>query len=78
MRQLSFRVAQSCEWAIEERCRCRCGGKAHGRQRGLVAELRHTDPHHVPDELVTLAELKRFYVVKLEPRQGKLRSDSEN
>ena len=72
MRQLSFNAAQVCEWAVEERCRCRCDGRLHGKRRGLVANLKPKDPHYVPPELVTLAELQRFFVVRLEERQRKL------
>lgn len=70
-RELSFRTAQSCEFAIEERCRCRCAGRAHGRGR-LVAELRRGDPHRVGPGRITLEELQRFFVVRLERRQGDL------
>lgn len=70
-RELSFRQAQACEFAIEERCRCRCQGKKHGRGR-LVADVRRGDPHHVDPERITLGELRRFFVVHLERRQGEL------
>jgi hypothetical protein len=59
---LFFNAAQSCEWAVEERCRCRCDGRLHGKRRGLVVSLKPKDPHYVPPELVTLAELQRFEV----------------
>lgn len=55
MRRLSLRQAWNCETAVEERCRCRCGGLLHGARRATLtraADL-HTlpanDPHHVPE-----------------------------
>jgi hypothetical protein len=43
-RALSARSAWNCEQALEDRCRCRCGGRLHGakRQPGQVAM---DDPH---------------------------------
>jgi hypothetical protein len=70
-RELSFRAAQACEFAMEERCRCRCEGRAHGRGR-LVADLRRGDPHRVDPARITLEELQRFFIVRLERRQGEL------
>jgi hypothetical protein len=70
-RSLSFRKAQACEFAIEGRCRCRCAGKAHGRGR-LVGDLARKDSHYVPPARITLAELQRFFVVRLERRQGEM------
>jgi hypothetical protein len=70
-REISFRAAQACEYAMEERCRCRCAGRAHGRGR-LVAELRRGDPHRVGPGRITLYELQRFFVVRLERRQREL------
>lgn len=70
-RALSFKAAQNCEYAIEERCRCRCEGKAHGRGR-FVADLRGSDPHAIAPERVTLAELRQFFIVELTPRQRPL------
>jgi hypothetical protein len=70
-RSLSFQKAQACEFALEERCRCRCGGKAHGRGR-LVADLARKDAHAVAPARITLAELQRFFVVKLERRQREM------
>lgn len=70
-RALSFKAAQACEFAMEERCRCRCGGRAHGRGR-FVAELQRKDPHAIDPDRVTLAELREFFIVRLEPRRGKL------
>lgn len=71
VRQLSFSAAQACEWAMEDRCRCRCRGRAHGQRRGFVANLKPKDPHYVPPALITLAELQRFFIVRLEERKGK-------
>jgi hypothetical protein len=68
-RALSFKQAQACEFALEARCRCRCAGKGHGRAR-FVAELTRKDPYAVAPAQITLAELQRFFVVKLERRQG--------
>jgi hypothetical protein len=67
-RSLSFQQAQKCEFAMEERCRCRCGGEKHGRGR-LVADLAQKDAHAVPPARITLAELQQFFVVRLERRQ---------
>jgi hypothetical protein len=72
VRQLSFATAQACEWAVEERCRCHCEGRLHGKRRGLVVNLKPKEPHYVAPELVTLAELQRFFIVRLQERQGKL------
>jgi hypothetical protein len=70
-RSLSFVMAQRCEFAMEQRCRCRCKGEKHGRSR-LVPDLKAKDPHAVSADRITLAELRTFFVVRLEPRQGKL------
>lgn len=56
MRALSERQAQTCEHAKNPRCRCRCGGAAHGTARGSGREffeaLDQEDPHYLPDEAV--------------------------
>jgi hypothetical protein len=70
-RSLSFVKAQACEFAVEERCRCRCEGAKHGRRR-LVADLGRKDVHAVTPARITLAELQRFFVVRLERRQGEM------
>ncbi len=49
MRMLTQRQAARCENAIHPRCRCRCAGLAHGRQRYFrFADLPENDPHRVP------------------------------
>lgn len=50
-RPLTARQAAACESAKSppERCRCRCGGAAHGKARGRVRELEEGDPHF-PDD----------------------------
>lgn len=45
MKALSIRVAQRCEDALEDACKCRCGGKLHGARRGKVMNLPFSDPH---------------------------------
>jgi len=41
-RAISARTAYNCEMALEERCRCRCGGAYHGKRRKTVDR---SDPH---------------------------------
>lgn len=57
-RALSERQAWACEYALEDRCRCRCGGKMHGAKRvhyvEHLANLAPEDPHHVPLEKSSL------------------------
>lgn len=52
-RALSAAAATRCEEARDPRCRCRCGGAAHGLRRGPTWELPPEDPHHsrMPEEL---------------------------
>lgn len=54
MRPINPRAALRCELAITERCRCRCGGKLHGRRAAStlegMSELMPTDPHYVAPE----------------------------
>ena len=59
MRALSLRQAGRCEAAQHEKCRCRCHGIAHGRQRerepaSLSREffeaLPIDDPHRLPTD----------------------------
>lgn len=52
-RALTAYQAVQCEQALEERCRCRCGGALHGAKRaGLRYDpepyylLPDSDPHH--------------------------------
>lgn len=49
MKQLSMKQATRCEAAKTPRCKCRCGGKLHGTNRGLdsvfFASLPESDPH---------------------------------
>jgi hypothetical protein len=66
-RALSFRAAQACELAWEHRCRCRCRGRRHGSGRFVAALPKH-DPHAVDPARVTVAELEKFFVVRLTPR----------
>lgn len=44
-RALSGRQAAACEYADGGRCRCRCGGAAHGAKRGSLGALPEGDPH---------------------------------
>lgn len=48
-RAISAAAAFACEWAFEERCRCRCKGKLHGAKRvnsvEQLVELPAADPH---------------------------------
>jgi hypothetical protein len=53
MRRLTMRQAVSCESATGKRCKCRCGGLAHGRGRifapvtdAMIMALPEDDPHH--------------------------------
>ena len=50
MRALTARQATNCENAKSPRCRCRCGGVLHGKERfGSLEEsalLPETDAHH--------------------------------
>lgn len=39
-------VAYKCEMAIEQRCRCRCGGKLHGAKRSPI-QVEPDDAHAV-------------------------------
>ena len=61
MRALSVPQAARCETALNEKCRCRCGGRFHGARRVLEPDrelfeaLPEKDPHHVP----TAEEKKR-------------------
>jgi hypothetical protein len=52
IRPLTFRQALTCEAATNDRCRCRCGGAAHGTKRSQLVEfyekLPETDPHRIP------------------------------
>jgi len=48
VRQLSARQAAACENATTPRCKCRCGGAAHGAARVTIDELgllAADDPH---------------------------------
>jgi len=47
---LTARQAAACENAKHPQCTCRCGGKAHGAQRGSVRDLPRDDPHYPDDE----------------------------
>lgn len=53
MRALSVRQAARCETALNDKCRCRCGGRFHGARRvlepdrELFEQLPANDPHHV-------------------------------
>jgi len=50
MKRLSARQATNCENAKSKRCRCRCGGVLHGKERfGSLEEaalLPEADQHH--------------------------------
>ena len=50
-RRLSQKAAWQCEYALNDRCRCRCAGKLHGAKRvdksERLAELPAADPHYV-------------------------------
>src|SRR5881397_2862906 len=50
-RRLSQKAAWQCEYALDDRCRCRCGGKLHGAarvpNRERLAKLPANDPHYV-------------------------------
>lgn len=60
MKALTFTQAQSCENAVGERCRCRCGGALHGAKRfkktdskdnrSWYEQLPEEDPHSVPEK----------------------------
>jgi len=55
---MSERQANNCEHAKHVRCRCRCGGAAHGAARGgkwfsdrsFFEGLPAADPHRIPTE----------------------------
>lgn len=60
---LSDKQAQACENATQPVCKCRCGGTAHGANRGGTAAdgsldraffeaLPEDDPHYLPSEEV--------------------------
>jgi len=68
-RALSERQAWACEYALEDRCRCRCGGKMHGAKRvnyvEHLAELAADDPHHIePEERSSLGPLRLVVKVR--------------
>ena len=44
-RALGARAAFFCEHALDQRCRCRCGGQLHGANRDVL-RLRRFDPHY--------------------------------
>ena len=53
MRALSWRQADRCETAKGGKCRCRCGGKLHGKKRApepdraFFEQLPEDDAHHI-------------------------------
>ncbi len=48
MKSLTERQAARCENAVHPRCRCRCRGLAHGRQRYFkFGDLPEGDPHRL-------------------------------
>ena len=56
-RALSEAQAKRCEEATHPRCRCRCGGAAHGAkrlgedpERAAFEQLPEDDPHHLPEK----------------------------
>lgn len=55
MKPLTMTAAARCENACSPRCRCRCAGKAHGRNVDMVVSSRaffeslpRNDPHYLP------------------------------
>lgn len=59
MKQLSERQASRCEHAKNKRCRCRCGGAAHGVSRGNGTEFFNRLPEDDPHKITPEAEKKR-------------------
>jgi hypothetical protein len=53
-RPLTLRQALTCEESQTDRCRCRCGGAAHGAKRSQLVEfyeqLPEADPHRIPEK----------------------------
>ncbi len=48
-RSVESRQLYDCEWDLEKRCRCRCGGVFHGAKRLVnIFRLSLSDPHQ-PD-----------------------------
>jgi len=80
-KSLTARQAASCENAKgpPSACKCRCGGAAHGKQRGVVRDLPAADPHHPDDEapktrrkrLAVEAWLKRLAALRAGGADGK-------
>ena len=78
MRALSVRQASRCETALEDTCRCRCGGRFHGSRRVLDAdpsqfsELPSDDPHYIPTEAEKRLARKLARIRAAEARSGQI------
>lgn len=59
MRNLSESQATRCETAKNKRCRCRCGGLAHGANRGQGKEFFNQLPEEDPHMIIPEADRKR-------------------
>ena len=78
MRALGVRQASRCETALEDKCRCRCGGRFHGARRVLdqdatrFSELAPEDPHHIPTDAEKRLARKLARIGQAEARSGQL------